>query len=540
MTAFCSRHPLACASAGVALLTVVLTWPQAAQLGTAFAAHQDPYFSTWRIAWIAHALTTAPRHLFDGNILYPLPRTLAMSDATMVEGALGAPLFWAGLAGVTVYNLLLLGGIAASGVAMFALAHHLTRSATAAFVAAAVFTMAPYRIEHYMHLELQWTAWMPLAFLAAHRTVMERSWRFGLLTGVAVWLQLLSSVYYGVYLGMLLAVFCVAMFATHPRRAGAAAVWLALGAALAGALVLPYAQPYIENARALGPRDPADIQRLSATLTSYLASPPQNLVWGWTADRFGAMELRLFPGLVATLLALIGLAGRPRRIVAVWAVVLAAAVLLSFGLNAPVYRWLYHHVWALGGFRAPSRFGILVICALGVLAAFGVGAIERRLSGAARPALLAGIVLLLIAEYWSAPMFLVSVPRGVPEVYRFLSRLPPAPIVELPLPALNALPGFDPEFEFWSTTHWRPLVNGYSGYFPAPYADTITRMRHFPDTPSIARLRELNVKYVIVHEWMYTTDEVTALLTEMLRRPMLLPTGRYRDWKGWAVVFELR
>ncbi len=199
MTAFCSRHPLACASAGVALLTVVLTWPQAAQLGTAFAAHQDPYFSTWRIAWIAHALTTAPRHLFDGNILYPLPRTLAMSDATMVEGALGAPLFWAGLAGVTVYNLLLLGGIAASGVAMFALAHHLTRSATAAFVAAAVFTMAPYRIEHYMHLELQWTAWMPLAFLAAHRTVMERSWRFGLLTGVVAafyYLRLVKTIWF--------------------------------------------------------------------------------------------------------------------------------------------------------------------------------------------------------------------------------------------------------------------------------------------------------------------------------------------------------
>ncbi len=48
---------------------------------------------------------------------------------------------------------------------MFVLARHLIGAMAPALVAAAIFTMAPYRIEHFMHLELQWTMWMPLTLL---------------------------------------------------------------------------------------------------------------------------------------------------------------------------------------------------------------------------------------------------------------------------------------------------------------------------------------------------------------------------------------
>ena len=48
--------------------------------------HQDVYFNMWRLRWFAHALATAPSHVFDGNIFYPEPRTLTYSDAMLVEG----------------------------------------------------------------------------------------------------------------------------------------------------------------------------------------------------------------------------------------------------------------------------------------------------------------------------------------------------------------------------------------------------------------------------------------------------------------------
>ncbi len=50
-----SRHPLIAASAVVVALTCFLTWPQCLYLGTKIAAHHDPYFSTWRLAWLVKA-----------------------------------------------------------------------------------------------------------------------------------------------------------------------------------------------------------------------------------------------------------------------------------------------------------------------------------------------------------------------------------------------------------------------------------------------------------------------------------------------------
>ncbi|HEX9367477.1 MAG TPA: hypothetical protein VF921_12665, partial [Vicinamibacterales bacterium] len=102
-----------------ALLTVAMTWPQALSLSSRATPHQDVYFNMWRLRWFAHALVTPSAHLFDANIFYPEPRTLALSDAMPVEGIVAAPLVWAGMKPVLVHNLLLLGAIAVSGVAMF-------------------------------------------------------------------------------------------------------------------------------------------------------------------------------------------------------------------------------------------------------------------------------------------------------------------------------------------------------------------------------------------------------------------------------------
>src|SRR5262245_4060667 len=131
----------------------MLTWPQALHLHTHIAAHDDALLSLWRLNWIAHALTTDPRHLFDGNIFYPHAGTLAYSDATLIEGLLATPWLAVHANGVLVYNLVLLTGIVTSGVGMFVLVRHLTTSTAAAVVSAAIFTLAPYRVEHFVHLE---------------------------------------------------------------------------------------------------------------------------------------------------------------------------------------------------------------------------------------------------------------------------------------------------------------------------------------------------------------------------------------------------
>jgi hypothetical protein len=536
-----SRHPLLVAAATVIVLTIFLTWPQALHLGGKVAEHNDPLFSAWRLSWIAHALKTDPRRLFDANIYFPERQALAYSDATMLEGALAAPFLWAGSSPILVYNLLLLTGIAASGLAMFVRARRLTGNSNAAIVSAAVFTLLPYRIEHVMHLELQWTMWMPLAFWSVHRSVEERSWRWGAVTGLFVWLQILSCVYYGIFLSIAILALGALLIATTRGARAVNLGALALGAVIAAALTVPYAWPYIENARALGPRAPDEIARFSARLASYVTAPAANWLWGGV-DRFSGNELNIFPGAVAVLLAVAGLAGRPRRLAWIYLAVGAIAVDMSLGANGFLYPRLLAHAPMLGGLRAPARFSIVAFCALAVLAGFGADLIERRVSNPhLRRRVTAAAVLLLLVECGSAPLQLMELSPGAGDIYRVLRELPPGPVAELPMPRPDTLPHYDAFYEYWSIYHWKPLINGYSGYAPAGYLQTLEQMRTFPDDRSVARLKELNVRYIVVHQNFFETRaQFTDLVLRMAVRPELLAAGRFRSPEGGAELFELR
>src|SRR4029079_1534476 len=92
-----TRRPLLTAVAMLTALTVIITWPQALHLSTRVPGHDDPLFSIWRLAWVAHALAHEPGHLFDANIFYPHVHTLAYSDAMLFEGLVAAPFLLAGM-----------------------------------------------------------------------------------------------------------------------------------------------------------------------------------------------------------------------------------------------------------------------------------------------------------------------------------------------------------------------------------------------------------------------------------------------------------
>ena len=83
------------------------------------------------------------------------------------------------------------------------------------------------------------------------------------------------------------------------------------------------------------------------------------------------------------------------------------------------------------------------------------------------------------------------------------------------------------------------MVNGYSGYEPPDYTETLKIMTTFPDDESIARLRQLDVRYVLVHESYYSRENFTTLMLRILGEPELVSQGKYRDWLSWAHVFEL-
>ena len=531
--------------AGVTLLfvvlTAVMTWPQVEYLATHGREHQDVYFNMWRLRWVAHALQSSPSRLFDGNIFHPERRTLTYSDAMIVEGLVGAPLLWAGVPPMLVHNLLLLGAIVASAVGMFVLVRMLTGSQAAGVIAGIVFAFVPYRFEHYMHMELQWTMWMPWSFWALHRTLATQSWRNGLLTGLFLSLQMLSSIYYGVFLSTLLGVSGVLLLAALPSKL----LWpsvkaLVPGAILAAVLCGAYAVPYLETKSETGGRSEVELITFSARPSSYLVATPDNVLWGRAFASRGRLERRLFPGVLVVVLAIVGLLLRPPpKVALVYLVALALAFDMSLGLSGHTYRLLYEHVPVYQGLRALARLGIFVVFFLAALAAYGYVAIAEIMPAKARPVLAFGLCAILLAKYRVRPLELVPYPNTAPPLYAWLAAQPRGVVAELPMRA-TGLPGADPAYSYLSTFHWQPIVNGYSGFYPASYLARLEAVADFPDERSIHRLRVDGVRYLVVHLREFEADRREEVVNSLRHGVGLAELTRLSDGRGEAVVFAVR
>ena len=493
-----------------AVLTVAMTWPLARHLSTNASPHQDVYFNMWR-RWFAHALSSSPMHLFDGNIFYPERSTLALSDAMPLEGLIAAPFFAVGLKPVLVNNLMTLLPIAASGLAMFALARHLTGSRGAGAIAGIAFAYAPYRYDHLMHMELQWTMWMPLAFLALHRTLNTGRWIDGLALGACVALQMLSCIYYGIFLATLITpavLFLVWRDRGVPVKALAGP--LVAGGVLAIAISAAYAVPFVRQHDRVGDRSVADVDTFSATPASYLSVPPENQLYG-NPGRPGHPERRLFPGTIVVLLAVVALLLRaPSRRAVAYLLILLVAFEASLGYSGHLYPLLARTAPAYRSLRAMGRLGIFVVFALSVLAAYGYAALVAARGVRVRRVVFGVLAAGLLFEY-RTDVALAAFPNDAPPVYVMLARQPRGVLAEFPVPRLDMLPGHDADYTYMSTFHWFPLVNGYSGNYPASYVARLERLRGFPDETSIRQLHRDGVRYVIVHGAFYSGTEMDEI-----------------------------
>ena len=510
-----------------AAVWAVVTWPQPRVLATRAYPHQDVYFNMWRLEWLAHASVHEPGRLLDGNMFYPETRTLTYSDAVLVEGAVAAPFIWLRFPPVLVQNLMIFGAMIASACTMFALVRYLTGSAGGAFIAGIAFGFAPYRFEHVMHLELQWAMWSPLAFLFFHRTFETGRVKYGVLTGLMVGLQMLSSIYYGVYLatllGLAVALFLLARRVEQPRRVFTA---LAAAAVVSAVICGPYAVPYLHTRNHVGERSVDQVAMFSARPSNYLVATPGSWLWGRTLETRGRPERRLFPGAAISLLGIVGLLYRaPPRRALVYLLLLVAAFEMSLGFSGHIYGWLYRYVPVYRGLRAVARLGMFVLLFLGVLGGYGFAALSHGWSRRATTILAVILTIALVMEYRVSLPLTGEYPNSAPPVYRLLARQPPGVVAEFPVPTPSTLPFFDAQYLYCSTFHWFPLVNGYSGMYPSSYLKRIERLEDFPDARSFRQLDEDHVQYIILHDWDGRVEAERALS----RSPDYMLLGGFSD-----------
>jgi hypothetical protein len=483
-----------------ALLAVIHTWPLAAHPGYwSRLDSADASLNTWAIAWVAHTLPFHPTHLFDANIFHPAPLTFAYSEPVIVQGLLALPILALGGSPVLAYNLVALVGFTLTAWATALLILRATDDGWAALIAGSLAAFNAHTLTRLPHLQALHLEFLPLAIVALDRLALSARIGDAVLLAAAVGLQAMASIYALVFTAWTLAWAAVARGWTEGTPRWRTLCLLALAAVLAAGLLAPILYPYYLLSHETGlVRSASESRLFSSTWTDYLYTGAR-LHFALWSQRFGSSADANFPGLTATLLALVALSGLRRdRLVRMAAAILASAVVLSVAPRLPGFDWAHDHLPIVSAIRGYSRAGQFALVAIAILAGLGVARLHRAW-GARRGWTLAAAALAVLVNVEALRAPLLYVPfRGVPAIYDSLAEAPAGAVLELPI--------YGPGAEFMNapylvnaTRHWRPIVNGYSGFMPPGYMDIYRGLRRFPDAWSIGWLRANGVNRIVVH-----------------------------------------
>lgn len=299
-----------------------------------------------------------------------------------------------------------------------------------------------------------------------------------------------------------------------------------VGIAAAVVLLLPMLWQYLAVSREWGlARSLGDAAASSATWRDYLATAGRLHYALWSAP-FTSVSA-LFPGITVVALALAAAAaprdqhGRRRML---WAIA-GLGVVMSIGPRLPLYTWLYDVVPLLQATRVTSRWGGLALSALAALAGLGLAAWRGRLHPRARTIVGAVALALVTLEAWRAPIAYTPTP-AVPAVYAWIARLDHAVLLELPLFPANQF-NLNAPYLLAQTTHFQPIVAGYSGVVTPAYTERLAALAPFPDDRSRAVLNDLGITHVVIDVGRLTPAVGAEALASLDRVPWL--TREYDD-----------
>jgi hypothetical protein len=510
------------------VLTLIMTYPLIFNMGSAVKDRGDPLLNSWILAWNCHKIAGLDiSHIFNGNIFYPHERTIAYSEFLLTQSLVALPVLFAVKNPIFAKNFVLLFSLITSGLGMYFLARYLTKNIFAGITAGAIYAFSPFIFGHLSHLQVLTAGGIPLAFLFLHKFFKNESYKNLLLFSLFFLLQALANGYYGLYLSLFAGLY-ILLYIILRKKLGDWRFWIKIATLLIIILTvaLPVFLQYTHVRKEMGFVRKIDF---SANLISFLASSPENRLYGHLTSRFLKYEGALFPGILAVMLAAAGFIFMQKKNkgkilfiqtpVHFYTVMLLLSFLFTFGRNGP-YLFLYKFVPGFKNIRVASRFHVLVMCSLAVLAAYGVKAILFTLARAKKrqsPVIVFPVICLILIEYLCVPVYWESVPvrEEIPEVYKWLANKEgDFAVLELPLPKMDehAYKIECPRM-YYSTYHWKKLVNGYSGYFPPLYYELRRRLADEPLEQNIADLKNLGVKYVIFHSALYERDEFERILS---------------------------
>ncbi len=601
-------------------LALVFTWPLVLHFSEAIPGDgKDGWQMVWNLWWVRYALEHGQNVFHTNLIFYPTGTNLYLHALNALNGLISLPVQYFGGGAVPGYNFIVLFSLVTSAYGAFCLARYLWGNFSAGLLAGIGFGFSTYHFSHLLgHLNLISSEFIPFYILFFLKTFQagERRFKPALLAVLVLAGGTLLELQYILYL----AIFSLIYLFYHtiswlletkfqPGNLDRLKFLWTRGLFIGGTfllLTLPFTIPLLEEARnnpnAVPPRE---VSIYSADFLAYFYPSPFHPLWGekisgiikpWTAT---LIEKVVFPGYTLYFLIFFSFLAwlvkqKKGESLAVpdkkgrgpgvffWSVIAICFMVLSWGpklhfngqeFGPALPGALIYKLPILNITRVPSRFGVMAILALNLLAARGLvflkslltrpgfSALEETVPGGvkgqnlfkkmkgASPFLILSLIpsLFLIFELLPAPYPLAF--YNVPNFYKKLAASPQnGAILDIPM-------NVSQDFQFETTymdaqmEHRKPLLNGYISRNPIyPVYGGVPvfwEFSHFLTRPApdilpaskneLAILRYFGTRYVIIHKDLIRGKRQEAALGLGFQ---LFPEGPVYDAEN-LVVFEV-
>ena len=536
------------------LISILFTWPLILNLRTTlFGDYGDTRGTIWT-SWLK-----INKGLFqDGGplIAYPFQSQYHPSiNHPIGELIFNFPARFAGE--IPWYNVVIILSFALTAFSTYILIYYLVRSRSAAFVGGLIFGFCPGAVMQAIggHLHFCFNVFIPLFLLSLFCNREKRSKISSLFVGFNFALLVSTSLYFGYFaIYIAIAFFAFDCLTNTEKRFGGILFSYGLAAAFAFVMIIPFQYEIIMHvlsaskvqlAKAGHIRGYEELVIYSSRPLEYAFPSIDHPVLGrFIIDTVrnnlhgsNLCEQTIYLGFVPVLLCVSGFFIRCKdqssiRMRYHFLFFVATAVFMIFLSFPPVVHWgrfkipvISHFMHTIVPmFRVYARFGILANFFAACAAALVLAHLARRMSGVWRIIFLILVIGVLAFEYWSIPPYHARDISKPPAVYEWLAHEPADTVIaEYPMTESSSVSFYN--YLFWQRIHKKRMVNG-AGPDNAEAWNYFIKVNNLSGTETLKYLREIGVRYIIVHGDTYREGEI----------PM--PLKRYMSPQASAVQYN--
>lgn len=208
----------------------------------------------------------------------------------------------------------------------------------------------------------------------------------------------------------------------------------------------------------------------------------------------------------------------------------------SLGLNGILHSFLFDTFDIFESIRTPARWSMITYTGLAITIATGLKALSDR--ARVQNVMSIVVVTLLLVELQPRRIRWFLEDPQTPMVYRWLKSIPEQIVAEIPLSNDG---GVEVQYMFRHSGHYRPIVNGISGFESPSHAELAHHASQRPISPELTTaLERFGVSAVIVHAHSLNNDDaVLHWLREALRTDRIRYLRRFDHHDSGDFVFAV-